>query len=91
MVWRSGTVEGRPGHNGSRVGESILETGKSQNQSRGSDSLAKPTRFADLGQIDGEVWTIPSESMKSLKGNVIDFRVPLSVEAQLVEQKNSCR
>ena len=39
MVWRSGTDAGRPGHNGSRVGESILVTGTSQNQSRGSDSL----------------------------------------------------
>ncbi len=40
-VWRSGTYAGRPGHNGCRVGESILATWMSQNLSRGSDTLVE--------------------------------------------------
>lgn len=35
-------------------------------------------------QISGDVWTIPGEAMKGLKGKTPDFRVPLSSEAQVV-------
>ncbi|PRY23174.1 integrase [Aliiruegeria haliotis] len=40
-----------------------------------------PLRFINLDQIDGDVWTIPSDSMKGLKGKTSEFRVPLSLEA----------
>ncbi len=45
---------------------------------------SKPIRLAHFDQIDGDVWTIPAENMKSLKGASDDFRVPLSTEAQAV-------
>ena len=45
---------------------------------------SKPIRFARLDQIDGDVWIIPPENMKSTKGNEQDFRVPLSAEALAV-------
>lgn len=38
-------------------------------------------RHARLDQIDGDVWTVPAEYMKGLKGKAQDFRVPLSKEA----------
>ncbi len=40
-----------------------------------------PLRFLRLEQIDGEIWTIPGESMKGRKDATADFRVPLSDEA----------
>jgi len=43
---------------------------------------SKPLRFIRVDQIDGEVWTIPAESMKGKKGKTEAFRVPLSLEAQ---------
>ena len=43
-----------------------------------------PLRFLRLEQIDGEVWTIPGESMKGRKDATEDFRVPLSGEALTV-------
>ena len=43
-----------------------------------------PIRFARLDQIDGNVWIVPAENMKSRKDNERDFRVPLSEEALAV-------
>jgi len=43
-----------------------------------------PLRFLRLEQIDGDVWTIPGESMKGRKDATADFRVPLSGEAMSV-------
>ena len=40
-----------------------------------------PLRFLRLDQIDGDVWTIPAETMKGRKGATADFRVPLAPEA----------
>ena len=40
-----------------------------------------PLRFLRLEQIDGEVWTIPGESMKGRSDATGDFRVPFSGEA----------
>ena len=37
-----------------------------------------------LDQIEGDVWTVPAESMKGRKGATNDFRVPLSAEAKRV-------
>lgn len=45
-----------------------------------SDSV----RHLHEDQISGDVWTIPGEAMKGLKGKTPDFRVPLSSEAQAV-------
>lgn len=45
---------------------------------------SKPIRFCRLDQIDGDVWTIPGELMKTRRGQEADFRVPLSKEAQVV-------
>jgi len=42
---------------------------------------SKPIRFANLNQISGDVWTVPPENMKSLRGKDAEFRVPLSREA----------
>lgn len=43
-----------------------------------------PLRHLHVDHINGDVWTIPAELMKSLKGKAEDFRVPLSHEAQAV-------
>lgn len=40
-----------------------------------------PLRFLHLDQIEGDVWTIPSERMKGRRDATTDFRVPLSPEA----------
>ena len=45
---------------------------------------SKPIRFCRLDQIEGDVWTVPGELMKSRKGKAEDFRVPLSREARSV-------
>ena len=45
---------------------------------------SKPLRHIRLDQIEGEVWTVPGESMKGRKGQTADFRVPLSTEAQRI-------
>lgn len=42
---------------------------------------SRPLRFLHMGQLDGNVWTIPAEAMKGRKGKTADFRVPLSNEA----------
>jgi integrase len=40
-----------------------------------------PLRHIRLDQIEGDLWTIPAESMKGRKGATETFRVPLSREA----------
>lgn len=40
-----------------------------------------PLRHIREDQIDGDVWTIPGESMKGKRDKTPDFRVPLSPEA----------
>jgi integrase len=45
---------------------------------------SKPLRHIRLDQIEGDVWTVPGESMKGRKGQTADFRVPLSTEAQRI-------
>lgn len=40
-----------------------------------------PLRTLRLEQIDGDIWTVPAESMKGRKGATDDYRVPLSREA----------
>lgn len=40
-----------------------------------------PIRAMTLGQIEGDVWTIPAHLMKGAKGKTQPFRVPLSSEA----------
>lgn len=42
---------------------------------------SKPLRFLHESEIDGDVWTIPSEAMKGRRGATEEFRVPLSNEA----------
>ena len=46
-----------------------------------------PLRNIHESQIEGDVWTIPAESMKGRVGATQDFRVPLSREAQRVIEK----
>jgi len=43
-----------------------------------------PLRTIRLDQIEGDVWTVPAESMKGRKGATEAFRVPLSREAQRI-------
>lgn len=43
-----------------------------------------PLRFMQEDQVDGDVWTIPGESMKGRKDATADYRVPLSTEALAV-------
>ena len=45
---------------------------------------SRPVRFLRLEQIEGDVWTVPAEHVKGLKGKTSDFRVPLSREALAV-------
>jgi len=40
-----------------------------------------PLRNIRLDQIEGDVWTVPGESMKGRKGATGDYRVPLATEA----------
>lgn len=42
---------------------------------------SKAIRFMRLDEIEGDVWTVPGENMKSRKNAAKDFRVPLSTEA----------
>jgi integrase len=42
---------------------------------------SRPLRFMRLDQIEGDIWTIPAESMKGRVNATTDFRVPLSQEA----------
>lgn len=44
-------------------------------------SRSKPVRFAHIDQFDGDVWTIPADLMKAIKGKAKDFEIPLSPEA----------
>ncbi|MGJ8623993.1 MAG: tyrosine-type recombinase/integrase [Yoonia sp.] len=43
-----------------------------------------PLRTLRLDQLEGDVWTVPAESMKGRKGATADYRVPLSQEAQRI-------
>lgn len=43
-----------------------------------------PLRTLRLDQIEGDVWTVPAEAMKGRKGATVDYRAPLSREAQRV-------
>lgn len=45
---------------------------------------SRPLRHLHADQINGGVWTIPAEMMKSREGAASDFRVPLSAEALAV-------
>lgn len=45
---------------------------------------SKPIRFARLDEMEGDVWIVPAENMKSRVGAAREFRVPLSAEAQSV-------
>lgn len=42
---------------------------------------SRPLRHIRVEEIDGDVWTLPAESLKGRKGKTEDFRVPLSREA----------
>lgn len=42
-------------------------------------------RGARFDEIDGDVWTVPAARVKGKRGNVSDFRVPLSPEANVVQ------
>jgi integrase len=46
-----------------------------------------PVRFCRLDQIEGNIWTVPAENMKSQKGKEVEFRVPLSQEALAVVEQ----
>jgi integrase len=46
-------------------------------------------RGARFDEIDGDVWTVPAERMKGLRGKVQPFRVPLSGAA--IEVLEECR
>ena len=48
-----------------------------------------PLRHCHLDQISGNVWTIPAEAMKGRVGATVDFRVPLSTEAQSIIKEAS--
>lgn len=48
---------------------------------------SKPLRFANVDQIDGDIWTIPAELVKGNKGKTTEFRVPLSDEAQRIVER----
>jgi integrase len=45
---------------------------------------SKPLRHLKLGQIDGDVWTVPEGDMKGQKGKAPAYRVPLCQEAQRI-------
>ena len=48
---------------------------------------SSPVRFCRFDQIEGDIWTVPAENMKSQKGKEAEFRVPLSAEAlKVIEQ-----
>jgi integrase len=47
--------------------------------------------FAHVGQIEGNVWTVPAEHMKGQVGKTTDFRVPLSSAAVEVIKQASPR
>lgn len=41
-----------------------------------------PLRHIQADQIEGDVWTVPAERQKGTVGQMSDFRVPLSTQAQ---------
>lgn len=46
-----------------------------------------PLRFAREAEIDGDVWTIPAESMKGRRDATSEFRVPLCAEVMAVVEQ----
>ncbi len=46
-------------------------------------------RSASLDEIDGSIWTVPADRVKGLRNKVQDFRVPLSIEAVSIVEKQS--
>jgi integrase len=42
---------------------------------------SKSTRFAQLDQIEGDIWTVPAPLVKGNKGQTEPFRIPLTPEA----------
>ena len=42
---------------------------------------SKPVRFLNEAQLDGDVWTVPSDLMKGLKGRGGDWRTPLALQS----------
>jgi integrase len=47
----------------------------------GSGSRSSPIRNMRMGEISGDIWTVPGEKMKGRKNKTPTFRVPLSQEA----------
>jgi integrase len=45
---------------------------------------SKTVRMAHTDQIKEGIWTIPGENIKGRKGNVADFRIPITAEMQAV-------
>lgn len=45
---------------------------------------SKPIRLLRLEEIEGDVWTVPAENLKGRKGATVDYRMPLSSEAQRI-------
>jgi integrase len=52
---------------------------------------SKPIRFVRLEEMEGDVWTVPAENMKSRKGAAKEFRVPFSDEALSVIELPPCQ
>lgn len=46
-------------------------------------------RGAQLSEIEGDIWTVPKERVKGLRGKVNEFRVPLSQEALTIVKQQS--
>ncbi|GAA4663821.1 tyrosine-type recombinase/integrase [Bartonella pachyuromydis] len=49
-----------------------------------------PLRYMRENQIDGDIWTIPAESMKGKRDATTEFRVPLSTEALKIIEQARC-
>ena len=45
---------------------------------------SKPIRLLRLEEIEGDIWTVPGENLKSKKDMATDYRMPLAREAQRV-------
>jgi len=48
---------------------------------------SKAVRMAHVEQFKGEVWTVPGENIKGLKGRTSDQRIPVTAEMQAVIDK----
>ncbi|WP_375657354.1 tyrosine-type recombinase/integrase [Bartonella sp. CM120XJJH] len=49
-----------------------------------------PLRYMREDQIEGDIWTIPAESMKGKRDATTEFRVPLSTEALKIIEQARC-